>query len=86
MQTYEYLREDIKEWLEENNYDTGLLDSLFPDMELKIFSQEVSWQQAAYLLDALSRFTVSYPVLSKFIENGIKENSQLNVFSMTIEG
>lgn len=77
LQTYEYLREDIKEWLVGNNYDTGLLDTLFPDMELKIFSQEVSWEQAAYMLDSLSRFAVSYRALSSFTKKVVQYNSQL---------
>lgn len=77
LDSYVTLREDLRKWMEENHYDIGLLDSLFPDMKLKIFSQEVSWGQAAYLLDALARFAVSYPALSKYIDVVIKENSQL---------
>lgn len=77
LHTFEALREDLKGWMEENHYESGLLDSLFPDMKLKIYSREFSWSQSAYMLDALSRFSVSYPALSAFSEAAIKENSQL---------
>ena len=81
LDTYEALREDIREWMEGNQYDTGLLDTLFPDMHLKIFLREVSWSRAAYLLDELARFAVSYPMLSSFTADAIKNNSQLTVIS-----
>ena len=77
LRTYETLRKDIREWMDENHYDTVLLDSLFPDMESEIYSKEVSWGEAAFRLDALSGFAAAYPALSAFTENVIKEHSQL---------
>ena len=76
--TYNDLRKALIEWSEENLYDTGLLESLFPNMEKEIFNKGISWRRAAFMFDGLCRFAISYPQLNPFVEETIKKHSLLS--------
>ena len=76
--TYNNLREAIINWSEENQLDSDLLETLFPDMEREIFNEDISWPKAAFMFDALCRYAVSYPQLNPFVEETIKRDSLLS--------
>ena len=76
--TYNDLRKALIAWSEENLYDAGLLESLFPKMEREIFNKDISWRQSAFMFDALCRFAISYPQLNPFVEETIKRHSLLS--------
>ena len=76
--TYNDLRKALIEWSEENLYDTSLLESLFPNMEIEIFNKDISWRKAAFMFDGLCRFAISYPQLNLFVEETIKNHSLLS--------
>lgn len=76
--TYNDLRKALIKWSEENRYDIGLLESLFPNMEREIFNRDISWRKAAFMFDALCHFAISYPQLNPFVEETIKKHSLLS--------
>lgn len=76
--TYNDLRKALINWSKENLLDTGLLESLFPNMEREIFNNDISWRKAAFMFDSLCRFAISYPQLNPFAEDAIKRFSLLS--------